>query len=124
LNAGSTEARVSVFKETESRKMNPAAVRQKKGRQEYEQWRCGVPTATPAAMLDSIEVRALSSDEQLTFSALQSWTTIDVVKGNTSDLTDVDLEPVKARFVKIIVTDAGDDSTARISEVEVFGKKS
>jgi len=52
-----------------------------------------------------------------------SWTTIDVVKGNTRDVTDVELEPVRARSVKIIVTDAGADSTARIAEVEIFGKK-
>ena len=53
----------------------------------------------------------------------EAWKTIDEVKGNTSDVTDVDLEPVKARSVKIIVTDPGADSTARISEVEIFGKK-
>jgi len=52
-----------------------------------------------------------------------SWTTIGVVKGNTLDVTDVELEPVKARSVKITVTDAGADSTARIAEVEIFGKK-
>lgn len=53
----------------------------------------------------------------------ESWTSVDVVKGNTRDVTDVKLEPVKARFVKIIVTDPGADSTARISEVEIFGRK-
>jgi hypothetical protein len=30
---------------------------------------------------------------------------------------------VKARSVRIIITDPGADSTARISEVEIFGKK-
>lgn len=53
----------------------------------------------------------------------EAWTTIDEVKGNTSDVTDVDLEPVKARSVKVIITDPGADSTARISEVDIFGKK-
>jgi hypothetical protein len=53
----------------------------------------------------------------------EAWTTIDEVKGNTSDVTDVDLEPVKARSVKIIMTDPGADSTARIADVEIFGKK-
>ena len=41
----------------------------------------------------------------------------------SDDVTDVDLEPVKATSVKIIMTDPGADSTARISEVEIFGKK-
>ncbi len=53
----------------------------------------------------------------------EAWTTLDEVKGNTRDVTDVELKPVKARFVKIIMIDPGADSTARISEVEIFGKK-
>lgn len=53
----------------------------------------------------------------------ESWTTINRVEGNTEDVTDVDLAPVKARFIKITVTEAGTDSTARIAEVEIFGKK-
>lgn len=53
----------------------------------------------------------------------EAWTTLDEVKANTSDVTDVDVEPVKARFVKITITEPGADSTARISEVELFGKK-
>jgi F5/8 type C domain len=53
----------------------------------------------------------------------EAWTTLDEVKGNTNDVTDVDLGAVKARSVKIIMTDPGADSTARISDVEIFGKK-
>jgi hypothetical protein len=53
----------------------------------------------------------------------EPWTTLDLVAGNTSDVTDVELEPVQARFVRITVTNAGADSTARISEVEIFGRK-
>jgi hypothetical protein len=53
----------------------------------------------------------------------EAWTTLNEVKGNTSDVTDVELEPVKATSVKIIMTDPGADSRARISEVEIFGKK-
>jgi hypothetical protein len=52
-----------------------------------------------------------------------SWTTLDEVKDNTNDVTDVNLDPVRAKSVKIIVTDPGADSKARISEVEIFGKK-
>ena len=53
----------------------------------------------------------------------ESWTTIDVFEGNTEDVTDVNLDPVSARYVRITVTDPGPDSTARISEVEIFGRK-
>ncbi len=38
-------------------------------------------------------------------------------------MTAVELQPVKSRSVKIIVTDVGADFTARIAEVEIFGKK-
>jgi putative glycoside hydrolase with GxGYxYP motif/F5/8 type C domain-containing protein/GxGYxY motif-containing protein len=51
-----------------------------------------------------------------------AWTTLDEVNGNTNDVTDVDLEPMKAKSVKILITDPGADSTARISDVEIFGK--
>jgi hypothetical protein len=52
-----------------------------------------------------------------------TWTTLDEVTGNTSDVTDVDVEPVRATSVKIIIADPGTDATARVSEVEIFGKK-
>ena len=52
----------------------------------------------------------------------EPWTTIDVVRDNTGDVTDVEVDPVSARYIKITVTDAGADSTARIAEVEVFGR--
>lgn len=52
----------------------------------------------------------------------ESWKTIDVVKRNTGNVTDVELVPVAARSIKITVTNPGVDSTARISEVEIFGK--
>ena len=53
----------------------------------------------------------------------ESWKTIDAVRGNREDVTDVDLDPVSARYLKIIVDDSGGDRTARIGEVEVFGKR-
>jgi hypothetical protein len=53
----------------------------------------------------------------------EAWTTIDEVKGNTNEVTDVDVEPVKASSVKFIIADPGADSTARISDLEIFGKK-
>jgi hypothetical protein len=52
----------------------------------------------------------------------EAWTPLDDIRGNTSDVTDVDMEPVKARSLKIIITEPGADSTARISEVEIRGQ--
>jgi hypothetical protein len=42
----------------------------------------------------------------------RTWTTVHTVAGNKDDVTDVDLEPVDARYVKFIVNRAGADSTA------------
>jgi hypothetical protein len=53
----------------------------------------------------------------------ESWKTIDTVRGNREDVIDLDLDPVNAMYLKITVEDAGGDRTARIGEVEVFGKR-
>jgi len=53
----------------------------------------------------------------------KSWTTIDVVTGNSDDVTDVDVAPAAARFLKIVVDHTGGDSTVRIADVEIFGSK-
>ena len=51
------------------------------------------------------------------------WKRVHKVTGNRDNVTDVDLTPVKARYVKVTIDDAGADSTARIAEVEIFGKE-
>jgi len=53
----------------------------------------------------------------------EPWETILVVRGNTANVTDIELNPVHARLVRIKVDDAGADSMARIADVEVFGSK-
>lgn len=50
-----------------------------------------------------------------------SWKMVDLFRGNTSNVTDVNLRPVTARYLRVVVDDAGCDSTARIAEVEIFG---
>lgn len=52
----------------------------------------------------------------------KSWKAIDAFKGNTENVTDVEFPPVTARYLKITINDAGVDSTARIAEVEIYGK--
>lgn len=53
----------------------------------------------------------------------KSWKTIDVCKGNKANVSDVDFEPVSARYFKILINQAGSDSIARIADVEVYGVK-
>jgi hypothetical protein len=53
----------------------------------------------------------------------ESWKSVDVFKKNTENVTDVDVDSVTARFLKITVDHPGDDSTARIGDIEIFGKK-
>ncbi|WP_226895501.1 discoidin domain-containing protein [Luteolibacter marinus] len=52
----------------------------------------------------------------------KSWQTADVRKGNRDDVTDVEIKPVDARYLKVVIDDPGEDGTARIAEVEVHGK--
>jgi len=52
-----------------------------------------------------------------------SWRTIDAFDGNREDVTDVDIDPVEARYLTITVDDPGADSTARIAEVEIHGAR-
>lgn len=51
------------------------------------------------------------------------WTTVGEHKNNTASVTDTDIKPVEARYVRITVSDAGSDSTARIADIEVYGSE-
>lgn len=51
----------------------------------------------------------------------EAWRPVDVRKGNTSNVTDVEIKPVTARYLKIAIDDAGEDGSARIADVEIFG---
>ncbi|MEO5915857.1 MAG: discoidin domain-containing protein [Luteolibacter sp.] len=53
----------------------------------------------------------------------KSWKTLAVIKGNTENVTDVEFPAAGAKFVKITVLNAGEDSTARIADVEIYGRK-
>ena len=50
----------------------------------------------------------------------ENWTVVDTQTGNTADMTDVDIAPVDAQYIKINVTDPGADNTARIADVELY----
>ena len=51
------------------------------------------------------------------------WTIVGEHKNNTASVTDTDIKPVEARYVRITVSDAGSDSTARIADIEVYGSE-
>ncbi|MES2439439.1 MAG: discoidin domain-containing protein [Verrucomicrobiota bacterium] len=53
----------------------------------------------------------------------KNWKTIDVFKGNKENVTDVEFATISARYVKIIVSNPGGDSTVRIADVEVYGSR-
>ena len=51
------------------------------------------------------------------------WTTLQTVQGNEAEVTDLDIKEVSAKHVKIVIDHPGSDSTARIAEVEIFGRR-
>ena len=53
----------------------------------------------------------------------KTWSRADMQVGNTLAVTDVDVAPVKARYVRLTITDPGEDGIARIGDVEIYGSK-
>lgn len=51
-----------------------------------------------------------------------NWQMADKQEANRQDVTDVDIAPVVARYVKLTVLNPGSDGTARIGDVEIYGK--
>lgn len=51
-----------------------------------------------------------------------TWETVSQYKNNTYNITDIDIDTVKVRYVRLTILDAGKDNTARIGEVEIYGK--
>lgn len=49
------------------------------------------------------------------------WADIDVVTGNASNIVDKDVDPFDARYVRLYITGAGADNTARIQEFDLYG---
>lgn len=50
-----------------------------------------------------------------------TWTTVGTHVGNTHPVTDAEVTPVEARYVRINVTDGGADGTVRLADIEVYG---
>ncbi|MDD3036521.1 discoidin domain-containing protein [Bacteroides sp.] len=52
----------------------------------------------------------------------KKWTYVDTQKNNTASVTDVDITPAKGRYVRLQIQDAGEDGTARIGDIEIYGR--
>ncbi len=52
----------------------------------------------------------------------KTWKTIDTVTNNTRNVTDVEFPPTSARYLKITIQQPGKDGTARIADLEIFGR--
>jgi len=52
----------------------------------------------------------------------RQWSVADRQSGNTAMTSDVDIPAVTARMVRLRILDAGADGTARIGDVEIYGK--
>ncbi|HEX3934066.1 MAG TPA: DUF2961 domain-containing protein, partial [Puia sp.] len=53
----------------------------------------------------------------------KNWKTVSVCLNNTADVSDLDITPVRARYVRLRIIDPGKDHKARIGEIEIYGKK-
>lgn len=49
------------------------------------------------------------------------WNQVGAHANNIQAVTDVEIEPVQARYVRVTVTNAGEDGVARIGDLEVYG---
>lgn len=50
-----------------------------------------------------------------------NWTLIDRQKNNKLSVSDIDISPVEARYVRLVILDPGKDHTARIGDIEIYG---
>jgi hypothetical protein len=50
------------------------------------------------------------------------WKTVSQYNSNKASVTDTDITPVKARYARLSIRDAGKDGIARIGDVEIYGK--
>jgi hypothetical protein len=52
-----------------------------------------------------------------------AWTLLQAIRGNQANITDLDFKDVPAKHVKLVIENPGNDATARIAEVEIFGRR-
>jgi len=52
----------------------------------------------------------------------QLWSTIDTCVSNTANVTDIEFPLVTAQYARILIDHPGSDPTARIADVELYGR--
>ena len=76
--------------------------------------------AGAAGMTSSLNTKSfkveVSSDDK-------KWKTVSTCFDNTDDVSDTDIEPVNARYVRLQIIDPGKDNLVRIGDVEIYGKE-
>ena len=93
--------------------------------QEYNVNRYVIRHAGSSGMDNSLNTKAWKVDVSADGA---NWTTVDRQRGNKSAVTDIDINAVAARFVKITIQDTGAKDSAgihaaRIAEVEIYGSR-
>lgn len=53
----------------------------------------------------------------------KSWKTVSACSNNTDEVSDVDISPTEAQYVRLQITHPGKDNLVRIGDVEFYGKK-
>jgi len=53
----------------------------------------------------------------------ETWAVADRFRGNLHNVTDVEIEPVSARYVKLTIDHPGEGDTARLADVELYGTR-
>lgn len=89
-------------------------------KEEYLMNRYVVRHAGIAGLPESLNTRSFSVEVS---NDGKEWTRVDTQNSNTSSVTDVDIIPVKGRYVRLLVHDAGADGVARVGDVEIYGCK-
>jgi hypothetical protein len=51
----------------------------------------------------------------------KKWQVVNRQFNNKSDVTDVDISPVEARYVRVNIINPGRDGIARIGDMEIYG---
>lgn len=51
-----------------------------------------------------------------------TWELVDDYRGNQLNVTDIEFDPVEARYLRLTIDNPGADDTARIANVEIYGR--
>jgi hypothetical protein len=88
--------------------------------QPYQVSRCLIRHAGDHGLAAAMNTRAFSVQVS---SDAKSWKTIEGCQGNPHNVTDLEFQPLRTQHMRILMDDPGEDGTARISDVEIYGSR-